>query len=691
MSDGQLAAVSRLGVELAAAPPDSDLVALLVTRLREMTAAVAATYSAYHHDTGELELVYIATDGFLLDRLHQVLGRSLLGLRMPVTPAMHAQILERAVAHVPDIPTLSLGVIPGPVGAAIQRLFGIGDLVVLGFQREGRLIGTTTLLAHAGHPPVGDEVLTIFSNLVSAALLRRQVERELIASEKRFRAIFDSVNEAIILHDVETGGIVDVNRTTVEMFGFSQGELRDGGVGIISVGAPYGADEAVAKLRAAAAGEPQRFEWHCRRRDGGLFWGEVDVRRATLGDVNRLVVLVRDISRRKADEAERERLEQQFRQAQKMESIGRLAGGVAHDFNNLLTAMMGNITLAREDVAPGHPAQERLDEALRAGESAAGLTRQLLAFSRKQMIDPRVVQLNDVVRGVERLLQRLIGEHIELRTVTGAGLWPVRIDPGQFEQVLVNLAVNGRDAMPDGGRLTLATANAALDAEQCASRPWMTPGDFVSLTVTDTGSGMTDEVKTHLFEPFFTTKERGRGTGLGLAMVYGAVKQHGGSIEVESRLGRGTQVRIFLPALPAGTESVVVTPSERAGARGGGETILLVEDEAAVRHLAARVLQRRGYRVLACADAGEAVAAATERDGQIDLLLTDVVMPGMNGRVLAERLREVWPGLKVLLTSGYSEEMAERRALPAGDTDFIAKPYSTEALARRVREILDRT
>jgi two-component system, cell cycle sensor histidine kinase and response regulator CckA len=661
-----------------------------VSRLRELANGVAATYSAYDTERGELVLAHVATEGFLLDRLSRIIGRPLLGLRMPVSPETHDRIVTEPVAHVPDIPTLSLGMIPAPVGSAIERVFGTGQLTVLGFHRDRCLIGTTTLIGRAGEPAVADEVLALFSNLVSAALLRRQSARELASSEKRFRAIFDSVNEAIFLHEVETGVIVDVNRTTLEMFGYSEAELREGGVSLISSGAPYGAPEAVARLRAAAGGEPQRFEWHCRRRDGSLFWGEVDIRRATLGDVNRLVVLVRDISRRKADESDRGRLEQQFRQAQKMESIGRLAGGVAHDFNNLLTAMMGNITLAREDIGAGHPAHERLEEAQRAGESAAGLTRQLLAFSRKQMIDPRVVQLNEVVLGVERLLQRLIGEHIELRTVTAEGLWPVRIDPGQFEQVLVNLAVNGRDAMPDGGRLTIATANLTLDAAQCASRPWMTPGNFVSLTVSDTGAGMTDEVKAHLFEPFFTTKERGRGTGLGLAMVYGAVKQHDGSIEVESRMGRGTQVRIFLPALPAGTASVAVTRPEGAAAPGGGETILLVEDEVAVRHLAARVLQRRGYRVIACADAGEAVAAATDRDGRIDLLLSDIVMPGMNGRVLAERLRAVWPGLKVLLTSGYSEEMVEQRAGAEGDIDFIAKPYSPEALARRVREVLDR-
>jgi two-component system, cell cycle sensor histidine kinase and response regulator CckA len=647
-------------------------------------------FSEYDDLRGELRLSHLATDGFLLDRLNRLLGRSVLGMRMPVTPEMHGRILEVPVAHVPDLSTLTLGQLSPIIGATVERLLGVGDRVVLGFHRDGQLIGTAAVLTRSGDEPVPDEVLTVFSNLVSAALLRQRAERALARSEARFRAIFDAVNDAIFIHDVETGAILDANATTVAMFGYSVDALREGGVDVVSANQPpYTAMEALERLRAAAAGAPQIFDWHCRRRDGTLFWGEVAVRRATIGDADRLLVLVRDISPRKDAEAEGARLEQQFRQSQKMESIGRLAGGIAHDFNNLLTAMMGNVALAREDIGGDHAARERLDEALRAGESAAGLTRQLLAFSRKQMILPKVVQLNGIVRGVERLLQRLIGEHIELRTETDDALWPVRIDAVQFEQVLVNLAVNARDAMPDGGRLTISTANAELDAAQCASRPWMKPGTFAVLAVADTGAGMTDEVRAHVFEPFFTTKERGRGTGLGLAMVYGAVKQHGGSIEVESRLGRGTLVRIFLPALPSETPSATLPVAPASAVVGGGETILLVEDEAAVRNLAARLLQRRGYRVIACADPGEAIAAATERDSRFDLLLTDVVMPGMNGRALADRLRELRPGLKVLLTSGYSEEMVEQRAASGATFDFISKPYSSESLARRVREVLD--
>jgi two-component system, cell cycle sensor histidine kinase and response regulator CckA len=684
-----LAAISSLAIELAAAPPESDLAPLFVDRLRVLTGALAVTFSEFDEDRRELRLAHIGTDNFLLSRLNDVLGHSAIGMLMPVTPEMHDRIVSAPVSHVADIPTLTLGAISPAVGHAIERVFGVADRVVLAFQREGRLVGTSALLTRRGGPAVPDEVLAIFSNLVSAALLRRRAERALVASEKRFHAIFDSVQDAIFIHDIQTGAIVEVNQTTVENFGYSAEDLRQGGVGLLASGEdPFTAERAMERLRSAAGGEPQVFEWKCRTREGRVFWAEVDVRRATLGEVDRLFVLVRDISRRKQAEADGARLEQQFRQAQKMESIGRLAGGVAHDFNNLLTAIMGNLALAAEDLAPGHPARERLDEASRAGDSAASLTRQLLAFSRKQMIDPRVMQLNDVVRGVERLLQRLIGEHIELRTTTAPDLWPVRIDPAQFEQVLVNLAVNARDAMPEGGRLAIATTNLVLDESQCISRPWMTPGQFVVITVADTGVGMTDEVKAHLFEPFFTTKERGRGTGLGLAMVYGAVKQHGGSIEVESRLGRGTLVRIFLPALTSGTASITTAPAAVAEVKGGEETILLVEDEASVRNLAARVLQRRGYRVIACADANEAVAAATDRGGRIDLLLTDVVMPGMNGRVLADRLRAVWPGLKVLMTSGYSEEMVEHADSPA-TSPFIAKPYSTAALAAKVREVLD--
>jgi two-component system cell cycle sensor histidine kinase/response regulator CckA len=434
-------------------------------------------------------------------------------------------------------------------------------------------------------------------------------------------------------------------------------------------------------------------EYEARKKDGSSFWAHsaATVLRDPDGKHVGYQSSVLDVSERKRQEVERQRLQEQLQQAMKMEAVGRLAGGVAHDFNNLLTSIKGNLELASMDLVPSSPLAEGLGQASRSAESAAVLTRQLLAFARRQVIEPRLVDLGKLVENLSRMLARLIGEDIRLTIKTHEPLWPVRVDPAQVEQVLVNLAVNARDAMPNGGTLAIEADNVSLPATPTAERPDGKGGDFVRLALRDTGQGMSDEVKKRLFEPFFTTKEQGRGTGLGLATTYGAVSQAGGFIDVASELGRGASFTLHFPRVAS--EGGLPDAAAGVGApellRGGSETVLLVEDEDAVRRVAMQLLGRLGYEVLQAADGDEALALARARKERIDLLLTDVVMPGMNGRQLAERLCPLHPETKVLYTSGYSEGAIAQNGALDEDVAFLSKPYTLLVLGRKLREVLD--
>ncbi|MHB8523430.1 MAG: hybrid sensor histidine kinase/response regulator [Limisphaerales bacterium] len=402
----------------------------------------------------------------------------------------------------------------------------------------------------------------------------------------------------------------------------------------------------------------------------------------------------RDAARRRfvagmaVDITERKRLEQQLLQSQKMESVGRLAGGIAHDFNNLLQGILGYSTLLLEYFGPEDPRREDMREIIKAAESAGALTHQLLAYSRRQVLQPKVLSLNNLVRDLNRLLGRLIGEDIELTTQLDEATGPVKADPSQLQQVIVNLAINARDAMPRGGRLTLATANVDLDEAGARKLTGLAPGRYVLLTVSDTGSGMPPDVQTHIFEPFFTTKELGKGTGLGLSTVYGVVKQSGGDIRVESQVGESTTFRIYLPRVDE-----VVKPSPvlaTATKPRGHETILLVEDDNSVRSLLRVILQTSGYKVM---DAPHGVEALRVSQGcsaaPIDLLVTDVVMPKMGGRELAEQLAARRPGLKVLYLSGHTEDTVFRRGVQDAKATLLKKPFDSAAFLLAVRQVLD--
>jgi len=385
---------------------------------------------------------------------------------------------------------------------------------------------------------------------------------------------------------------------------------------------------------------------------------------------------------------ERRQLEEQLQHSQRMEAVGRLAGGIAHDFNNVLTAVLGSIELLLLDAPPDRPHREELDIIRDAATRAKDLIRQLLAFSARQVLQPMVVDLNHLVKDIAKMLRRLIGEDVALETTLAPGLGAVRVDTGQIEQVLVNLAVNARDAMPQGGRLAIATGNIELDGTRASPAATVPPGRYVLLQVSDTGAGMDALVQAHVFEPFFTTKPRGKGTGLGLATVYGIVRQSGGHITLDSALGQGATFRIYLPRVEAPLDaargsSPVVAPA------AGNETILVAEDERLVRVLAQKVLERAGYRVVVAVGGADALALAERHDGPIHLLLTDVVMPEMNGRDLARRLAALRPGVRVLYMSGYADEAVAQHGVLDPGTAFLQKPFTPEGLAKKVRSVLD--
>ncbi len=390
----------------------------------------------------------------------------------------------------------------------------------------------------------------------------------------------------------------------------------------------------------------------------------------------------------KRAQAERERLEEQLRASQKLKAIGSLAGGVAHDFNNLLSVILSYTEFAIEELPEGSSVREDLIEVRSAGERATVLTRQLLAFSRKQVLRPVALDLNQVAVGVEKLLRRVLGEDIDYVQDLAPDLGVVLADPGQVEQVLMNLVINARDAMPHGGKLTIETANVLLDQEYAAHHLDATPGPYVRLVVTDTGSGMDERTRSRLFEPFFTTKEKGKGTGLGLATVYGIVKQSGGNIWVYSEPGKGTTFKIYLPRA-LGTKAEALTPSKVPRRLTGYETILLVEDEQALKEVAARSLTEAGYTVLMASDGEEALEISGQHAGEIQLLLTDVVMPRMGGRVLAERLAQTRPEIAVLYTSGYTDNAIVHHGVLDPGMLFLPKPFTAAELARKVRQALD--
>jgi len=516
---------------------------------------------------------------------------------------------------------------------------------------------------------------------------RRRAEEALRESEERYRLLFEGSRDAIMTLAPPSWRFTSGNPATVEMFGaqdeadFVSKAPWDYSPPSQPDGRPS-AEEAKEMIKTAMREGSHFFEWQHRRLDGEEFPAMVLLTRFELAGQALLQASVRDIS------AQRQ-LEEQLRQSQKLEAIGQLAGGVAHDFNNLLTGIKGYARLAMGQTQAGTSLHSDLEQVSQLSDRAAGLTRQLLAFSRKQALQPEVIDLNHVIGDATKMLGRLIGEHIELEFVPTMPLDRVCADPGQIEQVLMNLAVNARDVMPNGGRLTIETANVDLDEEYVKAHAQAEPGPHVMIAVSDTGCGMDAETQQRIFDPFFTTKEVGKGTGLGLATVYGIVRQHNGYIWVYSEPGEGTAFKIYLPR--SGSAVMAARETQDTDARGGSEGVLLVEDDDAVLEVARRHLTEKGYRVLCASCPAEAQGLFARHRDEISLLVTDVVMPGANGRQLYERLAQSSPDLKVIYTSGYTDNAILHHGVLEEGLPFVQKPFDANALAQKVRDVLDAT
>jgi two-component system, cell cycle sensor histidine kinase and response regulator CckA len=508
-------------------------------------------------------------------------------------------------------------------------------------------------------------------------LLQRRAEEEQRASEARHSVLFESSPLPMLVFDTATLALLTVNDAAIRQYGYSREEL----LAMTMREIVHPEDHAALRLTLdKPVRDRGRYTRRDQKKDGSIITVEVAShdfafggRRATLG-------VVQDVT-------ERLKLEDQLRQSQKMEAVGRLAGGIAHDFNNVLSVILSYGELVLADLSPDSPIRSDIEEIRNAGRRAADLTRQLLMFSRQQVLEPKVLDMNEVLSGMDKMLKRILGADVDLVSLSSPRLGSVRADPGSLEQVIVNLAVNARDAMPTGGKLTMETANVALDEEYARKHVGVQPGPHVMLAVTDTGTGMDRATQARIFEPFFTTKGKGKGTGLGLSTVFGIVQQSGGSIWVYSEPGEGTTFKVYLPRVDAAAERL---RSSRPPANlRGSETILLVEDDEQVRAVARAILRHNGYEVVESRSPGEALLLSERHRGKIHLLLTDVVMPQMGGPELAKRLAAQRPDIKVLCMSGYTDDSIVRHGILESSIAYLQKPLTPEALTSKVREVLD--
>jgi PAS domain S-box-containing protein len=522
-------------------------------------------------------------------------------------------------------------------------------------------------------------------------------------ADRRFAGLLEAAPDAMVCVEGD-GRIALVNAQAERLFGYRRDELVGQPVEILVPGAvraihPGHRTAYMADPRRRAMGEG--MELAGRRRDGSTFPAEISLSAIDTDEGILVTAAVRDVTdrleaeaeqQRLKTEAERDRLERQLQQSQRLESLGQLAGGVAHDFNNLLGVISSYAAFVAEEAEKLAPAEgweairADIEQVQLAAARAAGLTHQLLAFARREVVQPRVLDLNEIVTSVLKLLQRTLGEHVELVTQLGRGLDRVLADPGQIEQILVNLAVNARDAMPTGGKLAIETCNMNVDLSYAASRATLSPGRYVALKIIDTGTGMPPEVMDRAFEPFFTTKPKGEGSGLGLATIYGIVTQAGGNVRIYSEAGLGTTVTVLLPV----TDQAMADTAEHAGEPegGSGELLLVVEDEPALREVTRRILARNGYLVMVASTGEEAIKAASSCSGHIDGLITDVVMPGMQGKEVAERVTGLHPGIRVLFMSGYTQGLLSAQGILDQGINLIEKPFTEGSLLKKIRGIL---
>ncbi len=515
---------------------------------------------------------------------------------------------------------------------------------------------------------------------------QQQTQKALQESESLFRNSFQKHAAVKLIIDPDDGRIVDANEAAAKFYGWSQKELRRMNISDIN---QLSSSQIKAEIDKVRNDKRVYFEFQHRRADGSIRDVAVYSSEIESGGKTLLHSIIHDITERKRTEKERNSLQKQLMQAQKLESIGRLAGGVAHDFNNMLNVIIGYGELILDKLQPGNPMQVYVEEIVKAGYRSAFLTRQLLAFSRKQTLQPKEFDLNDLVRNIEKMIRRLIGEDIELKIVLAQDIGRVLVDPGQIDQVIMNLVVNARDAMPKGGKLFIETAVVDLDKTSAEKRSLVKPGKYVLLAVTDTGCGMNKEILNLIFDPFFTTKKKGQGTGLGLSTVYGIVKQSHGNIWVYSEPGQGTTFKIYLPQIEM-IQEVVAEKREEVDLSGGDDKhILVVEDEESLRKLINSILLRLGYTVTLAADGNEALLLVEEKGLKPDLILTDMVMPNMSGKELVDCLRKNCPDLKVLYMSGYTANAIVHEEVIDHGSSFIRKPFTIGNIKAKIRNVLN--
>jgi PAS domain S-box-containing protein len=602
------------------------------------------------------------------------------GKRVPISDT-----LSGWVAHSRELlskPDEIIGVQP-PFAPPLREITsGISIPMLTG----GRLVGILNFTSACPHRPIGlgqVKALNILASATASALEAASLLEQVRAAEQRYRRLAENAADIVFRYELHPRQcFAYVNPVVAAITGYSPEEHYADPDLLFKIVYPEDRPLVEAMRRGSFPnGNTATLRWV--HKNGGVIW--IEQRIVLVQDHTARLVAIEGIAR---DITERKNLEEQLRQSQKMEAVGRLAGGVAHDFNNMLTAILGYSDLVLNQLSPTDSLCTDIEEIKKAGERATSLTTQLLAFSRKQILQPKVLELNERVADTDKMLQRLIGEDIELITSLDPALGRVKADPGQIEQILLNLAVNARDAMPEGGKLTIETANVDLDQAYARGHVAVQPGPYVMLSVSDTGFGISPEVQARMFEPFFTTKEQGKGTGLGLSTVYGIVKQSGGNIWVYSEPGRGTSFKIYLPRVKEELTRVemAIPVSQKTQ---GSETIMLVEDEATIRSLMCTILQGRGYTVLEAGHGPQALQISESHSGPIHLMVTDVIMPQMSVREFTQKMSQLRPRMKILFASGYSDDAIVHHGVLEEGTNFIQKPFSVADLTTKVREVLD--
>jgi two-component system cell cycle sensor histidine kinase/response regulator CckA len=641
----------------------------------------------YHRDP---EMLALAKQGAVADR--QRLGEGLSGRVAASGQPLLASTrtaAEYAAAAEP------------PYRSFLERL-GITTSITVPLKCRGKVLGVANLIRNSPDRPYGEDDLAFVGTIADHAALAIANARSYAAehasraaavrandalrdSEEAHRLLFEASPLPLFVYDVETFAPLAVNEAALQLYGYRHDAFMGLNVSTLAVATPEEVRTTLASWGDAPASGTSRY----RRQDGSELVAEYATRALPFAGRRARITVLKDITAQRLGEEALRRTEEQLRQSQKMEAVGRLAGGVAHDFNNVLSVILSYADLLLMDLRPGEPMRDEVEEIGKAAQRAAELTRQLLMFSRQQVLAPRVLDLNDVLTNMDKMLQRIVGADVDLVSRPTPSLGRVLVDPSTIEQVIMNLVVNARDAMPTGGQLTMETADVVLDETYARAHLGVKSGPHVMLAITDTGTGMDRATLTRIFEPFFTTKAAGQGTGLGLSTVFGIVQQSGGSVWVYSELGRGTTFKIYFPRVDRPLD--VVRPAVPPATLRGSETILLVEDDDQVRAVARGILSRCGYHVIEARNAGEALLHSESHPGRIHLLVSDVVMPQMSGPELAKRLARARPDMRVLCMSGYTDDSIVRHGVLEAHMAFLQKPITPESLTAKVREVLEST